>query len=82
MDTVIFCEVDTSMYVESSLREAFNRGYNVVVVSDATVSMNEKRYECTLDDVRASYGLVIDAKELVQSTKSGREHYFVKPRTG
>ncbi len=68
IDTVIFCGVDTSMCVESSVREAFNLGYDVVVVSDATASMNPSRYECTLDDVKSFYGLVIESRELNDST--------------
>jgi ureidoacrylate peracid hydrolase len=63
-DSVIFCGFDTSMCVETSLRDAFNLGFDVVVVSDATASMNRKRYECTLDDVRSFYGLVLDTAEL------------------
>ena len=63
VDTVIFCGIDTSMCVESSLRDAFNLGFDVMIMSDATASMNPKRYECTLDDVRSFYGLVIDTGE-------------------
>ena len=63
VDTAIFCGIDTSMCVESSLRDAFNLGFDVMIMSDATASMNPKRYECTLDDVRSFYGLVIDAGE-------------------
>ncbi len=64
VDSVIFCGFDTSMCVETSLRDAFNLGFDVMVVSDATASMNPKRYECTLDDVRSFYGLVLDTSEL------------------
>ena len=36
IDTLIFCGIDTSICVESSLRDAFNIGYDVVLISDAT----------------------------------------------
>lgn len=40
IDTLIFTGVDTSVCVESSLRDAFNRGWDVILLSDATASLN------------------------------------------
>ena len=51
------------MCVETSLRDAFNRGFDVMVVSDTTASISPNRYECMLDDVRSFYGMVLDTKE-------------------
>jgi ureidoacrylate peracid hydrolase len=56
---LIFCGIDTSISVESSLREAFNVGYNVILISDATASNNEKHYESTIENVKEYYGLVM-----------------------
>lgn len=78
VNTVIFCGIDTSMCVETSLRDAFNLGFDVIVVSDATASMNSKRYECTLDDVRSFYGLVLDTNELSEDL-SRLFHLYQKP---
>jgi ureidoacrylate peracid hydrolase len=64
VDTIIFCGIDTSICVETSLREAFNIGYDVVLISDATASSNHKHYESTLENVRGYYGLVMDLQEL------------------
>ncbi|MFY9798578.1 MAG: isochorismatase family cysteine hydrolase [Candidatus Nitrosopolaris sp.] len=64
VDTLIFCGIDTSICVEASLREAFNIGYDVVLISDATASSNHKHYESTLENVRGYYGLVMDLEEL------------------
>jgi ureidoacrylate peracid hydrolase len=66
IDTLIFCGIDTSICVETSLREAFNIGYDVILVSDATASSNRKHYESTLENVRDYYGIVIESKELFQ----------------
>ena len=66
IDTLIFCGIDTSICVESSLRDAFNIGYDVVLISDATASNNKKHYESTLENVKGYYGMVIDMKELCQ----------------
>jgi ureidoacrylate peracid hydrolase len=67
IDTLIFCGIDTSICVETSLRDAFNIGYDVVLISDATASNNKKHYESTLENVKGYYGIVMDMKELVQS---------------
>ena len=66
IDTLIFCGIDTSICVETSLRDAFNIGYDVVLISDATASNNKKHYESTLENVKGYYGLVMDMKELFQ----------------
>ena len=64
IDTLIFCGVDTSICVETSLREAFNIGYDVILVSDATASSSRKHYESTLENVRDYYGIIMDSREL------------------
>lgn len=60
VDTLIFCGIDTSICVEASLRDAFNNGYDVVLISDATASGSRKHFESTLEIVRDYYGLVMD----------------------
>ncbi len=64
VDTLIFCGIDTSICVETSLRDAFNIGYDVVLISDATASSNNKHFESTLENVRGYYGIVMDLEEL------------------
>lgn len=74
VDTLIFCGIDTSICVEASLREAFNKGYDVILISDATASGSPKHFESTLEIVRDYYGLVMDTTGfsafLPQSAKS------------
>ncbi|HXV45257.1 MAG TPA: isochorismatase family cysteine hydrolase [Nitrososphaera sp.] len=60
VDTLVFCGIDTSICVEASLRDAFNNGYDVVLISDATASGSPKHFESTLEIVRDYYGLVMD----------------------
>jgi ureidoacrylate peracid hydrolase len=64
VDTLIFCGIDTSICVETSLRDAFNLGYDVILVSDATASSNRKHYESTLENVKDYYGIVMELGEL------------------
>jgi ureidoacrylate peracid hydrolase len=63
IDTLIFSGIDTSICVETSLRDAFNLGYDVVLISDATVSNNRKHYESTIDNIKDYYGLVMNLTE-------------------
>ena len=59
VDTLILCGIDTSICVETSLRDAFNLGYDIILVSDATASSNRKHYESTLENVKDYYGIVM-----------------------
>jgi ureidoacrylate peracid hydrolase len=63
IDTLIFSGIDTSICVETSLRDAFNLGYDVVLISDATISSNRKHYESTIDNIKDYYGLVMNLSE-------------------
>jgi ureidoacrylate peracid hydrolase len=63
VDTLVFCGIDTSICVESSLRDAFNIGYDVILISDATASSNKKHYESTIEHVKDYYGLVMNIEE-------------------
>jgi ureidoacrylate peracid hydrolase len=63
VDTLVFCGIDTSICVEASLRDAFNNGYDVVLISDATASGNTKHFESTIEVIREYYGLVMSIEE-------------------
>src|SRR5215467_3375667 len=57
VNTLVFCGVDTSICVETSIRDAFNLGYDIILISDATASGTKSHYETTLARVRDYYGL-------------------------
>ncbi len=48
INTIVFAGVDTSICVETSLRDAFNQGYDVILISDATASGKKESYNTTL----------------------------------
>ena len=60
INLLVFTGIDTSICVETSLREGFNIGYDVALISDATASGHKKHYETTLERVRDYYGMVMD----------------------
>lgn len=63
INTLVFCGIDTSICVETSFRDGFNSGYDVILISDATASGNREHYESTLEIVENYYGLVMKVNE-------------------
>ncbi len=59
VNLLIFAGIDTSICVETSLRDGFNLGYDVTLISDATASGNKEHYKTTLERVSDYYGLVM-----------------------
>ena len=45
------------------MRDAFNNGYDVILISDATASGNRKHFESTIEVVKDYYGLVMSIDE-------------------
>ena len=60
VNTLVFCGVDTSICVETSLREAFNLGYDILLISDATASGDQQHYKTTLERVGNYYGIALN----------------------
>lgn len=69
VNTLVFCGVDTSICVETSIRDAFNLGYDIVLISDATASGSGSHYATTLERVRDYYGIVTHLQELNEIIK-------------
>jgi ureidoacrylate peracid hydrolase len=70
IDTVICTGVDTAICVENTLTDAFNIGYDVILVDDATASSWKKIGQATISKVAGSYGLVIQTDRLIKIMKS------------
>jgi len=66
VDTVICTGVDTAICVENTLTDAFNIGYDVILVEDATASSWQKIGQATLRKVAGSYGWVIATDRLIE----------------
>jgi ureidoacrylate peracid hydrolase len=52
------------------LRDAFNIGYDVILIADATASGINKHYETTLERVRDYYGLVMTVERFSRIVNS------------
>ncbi len=53
IETLIFTGISTERGVESSIREAINRGYYVVVISDGVSSSNRDAHERSITNLRS-----------------------------
>lgn len=70
INVLVFCGVDTSICVETSIRDAFNLGYDIILVSDATASGIKSHYEITLARVSDYYGLQMSYDRFAYALKS------------
>jgi ureidoacrylate peracid hydrolase len=77
IDTIIFTGIDTSICVESSLRDAFNKGWDVILLSDATASLRNKFYETTIAETRENFGLVVNSQDLFNNLRQIRGNQFI-----
>lgn len=59
IDTLVLTGIDTFICVESTLRDGFNRGYDVVLVKDAVASVRADLHRATLNGVQDVFGLVL-----------------------
>jgi ureidoacrylate peracid hydrolase len=76
VDTIIFTGIDTSICVESSLRDAFNRGWDVILISDATASLNAQFYQTTISETMENFGLVLNSQELFDNLRQTGDNEF------
>ncbi len=70
-DTIIFCGIDTYICVESSVRDAFNKGYDVILIRDCVASRNPMHHQTTLDQVAEAFGWVLSAEDLMRQIDCG-----------
>ena len=67
INLLVFTGIDTSICVETSLRDRFNIGYDVALISDATASGHEEHYKTTPERVRDYYGLVMSIERFTKA---------------
>lgn len=71
-DTVIVTGVDTAICVENTLTDAFNIGYDVILVEDATASSWPAIGRATVRKVAGSYGWVVKTGPLLEMLRSSQ----------
>lgn len=77
VDTVVVGGILTNNCVESTARDAADRGYNVILVEDICATFEEEAHVATLRTFARGYGKVYSTKEtleiLDESLKTGKE---------
>lgn len=66
IDTIVVTGVSTNNCVETTAREASDRGFGVVMVSDATGTCSEAMQEATLRGFSRLWGRVADTAEVLR----------------
>ena len=65
--TLIICGVATNYCVESTIRDAYARDYDIIVIEDAVATMWEDLHRATLKNVELFYGAVMSLNVLADT---------------
>lgn len=66
VETLIITGVMTHLCCETTARDAFNRGFNVIFPIDGTITQNKELHECTLRSISHGFGVVISIERLLE----------------
>lgn len=80
-DTIIFSGNDSYTCVESSARDAFNKGYNVIMLSDCVASKEENLHIANLLEIAEAYGLVLTSNEMIEKLNNKSLLSGIEPPT-
>lgn len=69
-DTIVLCGISTNMGVESTARDAYERGYRQVFVADAMAARSAAEHEHTVTTVFPRIGLVRSTEAVIQALTS------------
>ncbi len=72
IETIVVTGVSTNNCVETTAREASDRGFGVVMVSDATGTCSEEMQSVTLKGFSRLWGRVATTDEVIAEIQSGR----------
>lgn len=69
IDTIVLCGIATHIGVDTTAREAYQRGYNQVFVSDAMAAMSEADHHYPLRSLFPRMGKIRTTEEVLQALK-------------
>lgn len=81
-NTLVFAGIDTSICVETSLRDAFNQGYDTILISDATASGKKENYDTSIQKVKDYYGVVMNFEQFANFCLGAQENNGQVPKEG
>ncbi len=71
--TLIVCGVATNYCVESTIRDAYARDYDIILIEDAVASLWEDLHRATLKNVELMYGAVMSLATLKRTLQGQTE---------
>jgi nicotinamidase-related amidase len=81
IDTVVFTGIATECGIESSARDAFNRGFYSVVISDCVSSPNKEGHNRSLENMKNLIA-IINSKELENIWSEAKKFSFTSEIRG
>jgi len=69
---LLFTGVATNVCVETSLRSAFIRDFEVVLLEDCAAARSRRAHEATLDTVRQHFGIVASADDVERAWEASK----------
>ncbi|MBI4320311.1 MAG: cysteine hydrolase [Chloroflexi bacterium] len=70
---LIISGVSTNVCVESTIRDAYFRDFDQILVSDCTASLHEEQYRATLKNTEIYFGTVMTLQELSETLGAALE---------
>lgn len=67
IETIVLCGVSTNIGVETTARDAYQRGYNQVFATDAMAAISKEEHESTIKHIFPRIGLLRSTDEIVKS---------------
>lgn len=71
VNSLVVCGLTTAVCVSQTARETADRGFHVVIASDACTEMSEEMHEAALNAFGYVFGRVASSKDLVELYQSG-----------
>jgi nicotinamidase-related amidase len=65
INTIVLCGISTNYGVESTARDAFERGYNLIFASDAMASRSASDHEFTITRIFPRIGRIRSTEEII-----------------
>lgn len=70
-DTVVICGTLTNFCCGTTARQAYERGFNVIVGSDVTATDDPRLHEAELKTLRKGFAMVLASAQIIERLESG-----------
>lgn len=71
-DTVVICGTLTNFCCGTTARQAYERGFNVIIGSDVTATDDSRLQEAELKTLRKGFAMVLTSAQIIEKLESGR----------